>query len=186
MKPMQTLVGTLAVAGLIVAAPFVAQATPPLGIFFTPVGRATVPAFDVRRTFLLQTGDDADDRNDDGDREHKSWKLQLEATAPIDVATQVVTFPVGANSGWHTHPGPVFFTVRTGTLTVYEGDDPTCTPHVFTAGTGAVEAATSRHIHMVRNQTRDVAEAVVTYMVPAGTPQKQLRTDLPNPGNCPF
>jgi len=81
----------------------------------------------------------------------------------------------------------VFFTVRTGTLTVYEGkNDPTCAPHVFTAGTGAVEAATSTHIHMVRNETGSVAEAVVTYMVPVGV--NPLRTDLPDPGNinCPF
>src|SRR5262249_10295837 len=35
-------------------------------------------------------------------------------------------------------PGPVFFTVKTGTLTVYEGEDPSCTPLVFPAGTGAV------------------------------------------------
>jgi hypothetical protein len=186
MKRMQMLAGALAVAGLIVAAPLVARATPPLGISFTPVGRATVPAFDVRRTFRVQTGDDVDGRDEDKGRESKSWKLQLEATAPIDVATQLVTFPAGGNSGWHTHPGPVFFTVRTGTLTVYEGDDPTCTAHVFTAGMGAVEAGTSRHIHMVRNETNDLAEALVTYMVPVGTPQKQLRTDLPNPGNCPF
>jgi hypothetical protein len=80
----------------------------------------------------------------------------------------------------------VFFTVRTGTLTVYEGEDPTCTPLSFPAGTGAVEAGTGTHIHMVRNETGEVAEAVVTYMVPVGTPQNQLRKDLPNPGNCSF
>ena len=97
---------------------------------------------------------------------------------------QIVTFQPGGFSGWHTHPGPVIFTVRTGTLTVYEGGDPTCTPHVFTAGTGTVEAATSNHIHMVRNETSSVAEALVTYMVPVGA--NPLRTDLPNPGNCPF
>src|SRR6266478_3781228 len=112
------------------------------------------------------------------------WAIRLDTDQPIDVATQIVTFQPGGFSGWHTHPGPVFFTVRTGTLTVYEGDDPTCTPHVFTAGTGAVEAATNNHIHMVRNETGSVAEAVVTYLVPVGA--NPLRTDLPNPGNCPF
>jgi hypothetical protein len=71
-------------------------------------------------------------------------------------------------------------------LTVYEGEDPSCTPQVFTAGTGAVEAGTGTHSHMVRNETGSVAEAVVTYMVPVGTPQSQLRSDRPNPGNCPF
>jgi len=181
MKLVQTIAGALAVAGFIWAVPFVAGATPPSGISFTPIGRATVPEFDVRRRFRVQTED-----TEIGKHEDKTWKLALEATAPIDVATQVVTFQPGGSSGWHTHPGPVFFTVKTGTLTVYEGDDPSCTPLVFPAGTGAVEAGTSSHIHMVRNETNSTAEAVVTYMVPVGTPQNQLRTDLPNPGNCPF
>jgi cupin domain len=179
MKLVLKIAGVVAVAGFIWAAPFVAEATPPSGIAFTPIGRATVPEFDVRRRFPVQT-------EDNGRGKDKTWKLEMEATAAIDVATQVVTFQPGGFSGWHTHPGPVFFTVRTGTLTVYEGDDPSCTPLAFPAGTGAVEAGTSTHIHMVRNETNSIAEAVVTYMVPVGTPQNQLRTDLPNPGNCPF
>ena len=153
----------VAVGAFICATAFVIKATPPSGISFTKVGRATVPEFNVKRK------DKALD-----------WTIRLDADQPIDVATQIVTFQPGGFSGWHTHPGPVFFTVRTGTQTVYEGDDPTCTPHVFTAGTGAVEAATN----MVRNETGSVAEAVVTYMVPVGV--NPLRTDLPNPGNCPF
>ena len=148
---------------------FPAKGTPPSGISFVPVGRATLPEFDVNRK----------ERTLD-------WEIELEAPQSIDVATQIVTFQPGGVSGWHTHQGPVFFTVRTGTLTVYEGDDPSCRPHVFPAGTGAVEAGTSSHVHMVRNETDSVAEAVVTYMVPVGTPQNQLRTDRPNPGNCSF
>lgn len=186
MKLVQTIAGALAVAGFIWAVPFVAGATPPSGIVFTPIGRATVPEFDVTRRFRVQTEDKVNGKHEDGERKDKTWKLELEATAPIDVATQVVTFQPGGYSGWHTHPGPVFFTVKTGTLTVYEGDDRSCTPLVFPAGTGAVEAGTSSHIHMVRNETNSIAEAVVTYLVPVGTPQNQLRTDLPNPGNCPF
>jgi hypothetical protein len=176
----RTVSGLLAVMALVCAAEFKAGATPPSGIAFTPVGRATVPEFDVRRRFRIPGEDGEHGRQD------KWWKLQLEATQPIDVATQIVTFQPGGFSGWHTHPGPVFFTVRTGTLTVYEGNDPSCAPLVFPAGTGALEAGSSTHIHMVRNETSSVAEALVTYMVPVGTPQSQLRTDLPNPGNCPF
>jgi cupin domain len=156
------------VAIMIVGA-FSANATTPSNISFVPVGRATLPAFDVKRKDKLI-----------------DWEIRLEARQPIDVATQIVTFQPGGYSGWHTHPGPVFFTVRTGTLTVYEGDDPTCTGLAFPAGTGAVEAGMSSHIHMVRNETNSVAEAVVTYMVPVGTPQNQLRSDRPNPGNCSF
>jgi hypothetical protein len=165
MKRSQILV-ILAVAAVICAVPLVTRATPPSGISFTPIGRATLPEFSVKRK------DKALD-----------WTMRLEAEQPIDVATQIVTFPPGAFSGWHSHPGPVLFTVRTGTLTVYEGNDPTCSPISFPAGTGAVEAGSSTHIHMVRNETNSVAEAVVTYLVPVGA---TLRTDLANPGNCPF
>ena len=163
------LAGLVAFLASFSVAPFTANATPPSGISFTPVGRATMPEFDVKRK-----------------EKAIDWEMRLEAPQPIDVATQIVTFQPGGFSGWHTHPGPVFFTVRTGTLTVYEGDDPRCTALVFPAGTGAVEAGTNTHVHMVRNETNSVAEAVVTYMVPLGTPQSQLRTDRPDPGNCPF
>ena len=146
-----------------------ANATPPSNISFTPVSRATLPAFDVKRKIK-----DID------------WEIRLDAEQPIDVATQVVTFQPHGYSGWHSHPGPVFFTVRTGTLTVYEGTDPTCTAIVFPAGTGALEAGSNDHVHMVRNETDSVAEAVVTYMVPVGTPQSPLRVDKPDPGNCNF
>jgi cupin domain len=154
---------------IMIVGAFSANATTPSNISFVPVGRATLPAFDVKRKDKLI-----------------DWEIRLEARQPIDVATQIVTFQPGGYSGWHTHPGPVFFTVRTGTLTVYEGDDPTCTGLAFPAGTGAVEAGMSSHVHMVRNETNSVAEAVVTYMVPVGTPQNQLRSDRPNPGNCSF
>jgi hypothetical protein len=172
-KPRRTfprlLAGLIAVVVVIGVPHFKAIATPPAGISFIPVNRATMPEFDVKRK----------DRALD-------WEIELEAPQPIDVATQIVTFQPGGYSGWHTHPGPVFFTVRTGTLTVYEGDDPLCTPLVFPAGTGAVEAGHADHVHMVRNETGSIAEAVVTYMVPVGTPQNQLRSDRPDPGNCSF
>jgi len=161
--------GAVVVLAGIISFPQVIKATPPFGISFTPVGRATLPAFDIKR------------KEKDID-----WEIRLETNQPIDVATQIVTFPPGAYSGWHTHPGPVFFTVRTGTLTVYEGNDPTCTGTQFPAGTGALEAGSTTHVHMVRNETGSTAEAVVTYMVPVGTAQKDLRSDRPDPGNCPF
>lgn len=161
--------GAMAVFAVITTAEFVVKATPPSGISFVAISRATMPEFNVNRKNVAL-----------------DWELELEAPQPIDVATQIVTFQPGGYSGWHTHPGPVFFTVKSGTLTVYEAEDPSCTPHVFHAGMGAVEAGTETHAHMVRNETGAVAEAVVTYMAPVGTPQSQLRADRPNPGNCPF
>lgn len=165
-KLARTLSGLFAVLALSWAAEFVAEATPPSGVSVTTVGRATLSEFDVKRK-----------------EKAIDWELELEAPQPIEVVTQIFTLQPGGSSGWHTHPGPSLFTVRTGTLTIYEGDDPSCTPHVFPAGTGTVEAGTSTHVHMVRNETSSVAESVVTFLVPVGAP---LRTDLPDPGNCPF
>jgi quercetin dioxygenase-like cupin family protein len=93
------------------------------------------------------------------------------------------TVQPGGHSGWHTHPGPALFTVSKGALTMYEGDDPSCTPQLFPAGTGSIEAETSGHIHLLRNETGSVAETIVTFLLPVGAP---VRTGLPNPGNCPF
>ena len=84
----------------------------------------------------------------------------------------------------HTHPGRVFLTVRAGTLSDYVGDNPICPSHVVTAGTGAIKAVTSKHIHKTRNETSSVAEALVTCVLSFGA--NPFRTDLPDPGTGTF
>lgn len=153
-----------------------AGATPPSGVSFTELSRATVPGFDARRRYF-QASDDA------GSHRKKLWKIEMEATRTIDVVTVLFMVQPGGNSGWHTHPGPAVFTIRAGTLTMYDNDDPTCTPQHFPAGTGSIEADTSAHGHLLRNETDTVAETVVTFLVPVGA---LVRTDLPDPGNCSF
>jgi hypothetical protein len=152
------------------------EATEPLGVTFTVLNRATVPEFDARRRYR-QAGRGA------APHENRTWKIELEATRLIDVVTVLFTVQPGGHSGWHTHPGPALFTVSAGTLTMYEGDDPSCTAQLFPAGTGSIEADDSGHIHMLRNETGSVAETIVTFLVPVGAP---IRTDLPDPGMCPF
>jgi hypothetical protein len=168
--------GTIALLTVAWCAGRQAEATAPSGVTFTVLNRATVPEFDATRRFRQ------DGRDKDGQR-GKVWKIELEATRMIDVVTVLFTVQPGGHGGWHTHPGPAIFTVSLGTLTMYEGDDPSCTPYLFPAGTGSIEADTSGHIHTLRNETGSVAETIVTFLVPVGAP---IRTDLPDPGNCPF
>ena len=175
-KLAHVLAGAIALLTVVVCAGRPVEATAPSGVTFTVLSRATVPKFDARRRFR-QESDDMDRRRS------KIWKIELEATRMIDVVTVLFTVQPGGHSGWHTHPGPAFFTVRAGTLTMYEGDDPACAPQLFPAGTGSIEAANSGHIHMLRNEAGSVAETVVTFLVPVGAP---IRTDLPDPGNCSF
>ncbi len=118
------------------------------------------------------------------ERETGTWEVEIKAKAPTDVAVQSITFQPGGHSGWHRHPGPVFIQVKSGTMTFYESDDPTCTPIVRTAGQGYLD--TGEHAHIARNETSQPAENIVVYFAPQGA---ALRIDVPAedlPGNCPF
>jgi mannose-6-phosphate isomerase-like protein (cupin superfamily) len=174
-KVAQVVSGTVAALSVLSYAEQPLDATAPAGVTFTVLNRATVPEFDARRRYRQQS--------DDPQQHKKVWKIELEATRMVDVVTVLFTVQPGGHSGWHTHPGPAVFTVSAGTLTMYEGDDPSCTPQPFPAGTGAVEAETAAHNHLLRNETNSVAQTLVTFLVPVGAP---IRTDLPNPGNCSF
>jgi hypothetical protein len=151
------------------------EATAPAGVTFTVLNRAMVPEFDARRRYRQES--------DDPQLDKKVWKIELEATRMVEVWTVLFTVQPGGHGGWHTHPGPAVFTVSAGTLTMYEGDDPSCTPQLFPAGTGSIEADSAAHYHLLRNETTSVAQTIVTFIVPVGA---SIRTDLPDPGNCPF
>jgi hypothetical protein len=91
------------------------------------------------------------------------------------------------SSGWHIHPGPSFITVTKGSVTVYHGDDPTCTGTVYSAdgthnGNAFVEPG-GDHVHIVRDESGAPAETVAVQLIPKGQPR---RVDQPDPGNCPF
>jgi hypothetical protein len=77
----------------------------------------------------------------------------------------VRTFDYLPGSGWHTHPGPVFINVISGTVIFYEVDDPTCTPKVVTAGQGYVDTG---HGHIGRNESGLPAKDVTISIVPVG------------------
>jgi quercetin dioxygenase-like cupin family protein len=106
------------------------------------------------------------------------WKVVVDATPALDIAVQVIDFPPQSQSSWHIHPGPVFISVISGSITFYDED---CQPTVRTAGQGFLDTGVSRH--MARNEDPSVpARNVVTYFAPEGAP---LRSDQPAP-DCAF
>jgi len=127
------------------------------------------------------TFDDPSDPNFKVKRITGAWHVDIKAKPAVDVAVQSITFQPGGYSGWHSHPGPVFIQVVSGTITFYESDDPTCTPVVRTAGQGYLDKGD--HAHFARNETNAAAVNIVTYFAPPGA---ALRIDEPAPGNCPF
>ena len=110
-----------------------------------------------------------------------NWHVEVKSMPALDVAMQSIVFEAGTHSGWHSHPGPVFILVKSGEMTFYESDDPTCTPIRRKAGEGYLDLG--EHAHIARNESGARAENVVTYLAPPGA---ALRIDEAKPGNCPF
>ena len=108
------------------------------------------------------------------------WDLKTRVKGDSDVYVIRNTWPVGAHSGWHTHPGPSLITVISGELTVYEAD--TCTtPTVYHAGESFTDLGCG-DVHLVRNEGTVCALNVVVQIIPAGQPR---RIDADQPPNCP-
>jgi quercetin dioxygenase-like cupin family protein len=107
-------------------------------------------------------------------------QVRLSTKGPSDVHVTINTVAPGGHSGWHTHPGPSFVVVKSGTVTVYDGDDPTCTGRVIEQG-GWFTDPGGGHVHLVRNETPVNLVLAAFQVVPAG---EMRRIDAPNPGFC--
>ena len=107
-------------------------------------------------------------------------RISTKGLSDIHVTTNVVI--PGGTSGWHTHPGPSVVVIKTGTATVYDGDDPTCTPQVYEAGSAFFDRG-GGHAHLVRNENSVNLETMAFQIVPASAAR---RIDLPSPGVCGF
>jgi hypothetical protein len=107
---------------------------------------------------------------------------RIQTKGPSDLYVVSNKIAPGGQTGWHTHAGPSLITVKSGTISAYSADDPTCTPHVYPAGTGFVDPG-GDHVHVLRNEGAVEAETVAVQLLPAGA---ERRIDAPRPGNCPF
>jgi quercetin dioxygenase-like cupin family protein len=139
-----TAAGTL--AALTVFTP-VSQAEPPSGVTATVLSRGTLDSFNVR-----------------SDPHGPIADFRAHSTQPIDLVVRRHDYAVGSNTGWHSHPGPIFITVTVGTLTYYEYDDP-CTPHVVSAGQSFVDTGDG---HVVRNLSGQPAQDISVITAPVG------------------
>ncbi len=109
------------------------------------------------------------------------WDLKMKVKGDSDVYIVQNTFPLGAHTGWHTHPGPSLVTVTAGTITAYEAADPTCTPHVYHTGDSFTDLGCG-DVHLLRNEGPVCAVTIAVQIIPAGQPR---RLDRNQPANCP-
>ena len=110
------------------------------------------------------------------------WQAKLKTQGLSDLYVQSNVWAPGGTTGWHTHPGHSLITVTAGTVTAYEGDDPSCAPHVYTQGMGFVDHG-GDHVHVLRNEGSVEARTITVQLIPAAATR---RLDAPAPGNCDF
>jgi quercetin dioxygenase-like cupin family protein len=161
MRSRFVLTSVLAAVGIAVYAGTV-LATPPSAVTPTVYGVGTLRSFDTSGRIGRWTA-----------------KMNIKGVSDIHVLSN--TIAPGGSFGWHSHPGPSFVLVKSGTATFYMGADPTCRPHTVRAGSGFVDKG--RAVHIVRNEgTVDLVTVVVSF-VPTGATR---RIDARDPGTCPF
>ena len=154
---------------LMVTGAFVAWA---LGTFATQTARATDPSPNFAATnivgpvklediqTLIQTPE---------------YGAMIKTRGPSDVYITTIKIGPNGHGGWHSHPGPSFITVKSGTASFYDDCDGFI-PHAYAAGTGFVEDAGC--VHLLANEGNAELEVVVVQIVPRGAPR---RIDEPAP-----
>jgi quercetin dioxygenase-like cupin family protein len=142
----------------------VAVATPGIGILSSPVhARGTL---DARQVVNSKSG------------------VHLKTKGSVDVATQQIVMEGGGSTGWHSHPGPVLVTVKSGALRLIYANDPTCAGTLYEAGDSFIDRGDAV-THIARNVSPTTqVEFWATYLVP-GAPGTGFRNDVsPAPTNC--
>ena len=109
------------------------------------------------------------------------YDVELKSHDNTDIAVVNIVVTPGGHSGWHYHPGPVLVVVKTGAITFYHGNDPTCTGTRHPAGSVFIEEDGA--VGIARNEEAGETTIVATFFVPAGGP---TRIDAAAPGNCAF
>jgi hypothetical protein len=118
----------------------------------------------------------------EGRHKRDLWLSFQKTKGPSDLYVQSNVWTPGGTTGWHTHPSHSLIIVTAGTLTAYDGDDPACTPHVYTAGMGLVDEG-GDHTHVIRNESSLEARTVAVQLIPAAATR---RIDAAGNAACPF
>lgn len=165
------------VLGGVSAAAYVGNvmATPSSGFSAITLAVGRLAEFDVMNKLV---SDDLDPLNS----KKRVWHSSQKTKGDSDLYVQSNLWVPGGTSGWHTHPGHSLITVTAGTLTAYEGDDPTCTPKVYTVGMTFVDEG-GEHVHVIRNEGATDARTIAVQLLPAGATR---RIDAPGNPSCTF
>lgn len=91
-------------------------------------------------------------------------QIKLQAKHGLRVVNQALTLAAGGHTGWHSHPGPVLVTVKSG-LFRYQASD--CSYVDYGPGETVVDPG-GGVVHIGRNVGGGNLELEVTYLLPPG------------------
>jgi quercetin dioxygenase-like cupin family protein len=102
-----------------------------------------------------------------------------QAVEPNGADVFVQHLSLGANQvfAWHTHPGPVVVTVRSGSLIYQDGGPNACRDRTFAAGEGFVDPGFG-HVHRVIAGPSG-AEIYSTFFLPPGSTNHLITAPAP-------
>lgn len=113
---------------------------------------------------------------------HSKSGVKLQTKDALGVVTQQIVIAPGGTTGWHSHPGPVLVTVKSGALTFVADDDETCVGRTYGPGESFVDRGDG-FVHAAFNRGTQNLELWATYLVP-GDPAGPVRLDAPASGSC--
>ena len=96
-------------------------------------------------------------------------RIKFQTKDPTDVLNQDMSLSPGAYSGWHHHPGLVIFTVKSGTVTVW---DNSCAKKTYGPGHPNGAVFVEHHDDAMQVTSSDGATAHVTLVLPREVPPR--------------
>lgn len=151
------------------------EATPAAGFSGTTVAVGRFGDVAVRLHAFLPEGSQRD-------ADESFWTSVQRTKGDSDLYVQSNVWAPNGTTGWHSHPGHSLIIVTAGAVTAYEGDETSCTSHVYTAGMGFVDPG-GDHVHVLRNEGSVEAKTIAVQLVPADATR---RVDAAAPSACPF
>jgi quercetin dioxygenase-like cupin family protein len=146
----------LALAALVFAAKV--WATPSLGFVVNQILAAGLAVDGISQHIQIN-------RNPDGTM--TPWQLQLQVQGDTDHYSQHLVLSPGGYSGWHSHPGVLIATVKSGQIDFYDAD---CRKR--TIGPGKVYTEDDR-VHAISNTGVVDADLYISYLVKHGAARRR-------------
>src|SRR5215475_11742629 len=67
-----------------------------------------------------------------------------------NVVQQIIIAP-SSHTEWHSHPGPVVVLIKSGAISLYSSNDPTCAARIYTTKQTFINSG-QKHVHITRNE----------------------------------